>query len=94
MGPHICVNIDATHLTFDLDTATGINKTGFYEESGTTSLSGGSVAISFNKRFPSVPVASVLMGSDLNPVRVSAISETAMTITGTGTTSIHWRATT
>lgn len=94
MGPHILINVDSTHLTFDLDTTTGVNKTGFYEESGTTSLSAGSVAISFNKRFPSVPVASVVMGSDLNPVRVSAISETAMTVTGTGATSIYWRATT
>lgn len=94
LGKHIFVNIDATHLTLDLDTSTGVNKTGFYEESGSTTLSAGSVAISFNKRFPSVPVAQVTMGSDLNPVRISAISETAMTVTGTGTTTIYWRATT
>lgn len=94
LGKHIFVNIDSTHLTMSLGTGTGINKTGFYEESGTTSLSAGSVNISFNKRFPSVPNAQVTMGSDLNPVRISAISETAMTVTGTGTTTIYWRAST
>lgn len=94
LGPSVFSGITSSKLTLLLGTSTGVNKTGFYEESGTTSLSAGSVAISFNKRFPSVPVAQVTMGSDLNPVRISAISETAMTVTGTGTTTIYWRATT
>lgn len=94
LGPSVFYGIASTKLTLLLGTTTGINKTGFYEESGTTTLSAGSVNISFNKRFPSVPNAQVTMGSDLNPVRISAISETAMTVTGTGTTTIYWRAST
>lgn len=94
LGPSIFNGITSSKLTLLLGTSTGVNKTGFYEESGNASLSAGSVNITFTKRFPSVPNAQVTMGSDLNPVRISAISETGMTVTGTGTTTIYWRAST
>lgn len=93
-GRHIFVNVDSTHLSVNLGTTAGSEMAGFYTESGSTSLSAGSVNISFNKRFPSTPKVFVFGTSDANAMRASAISTTATTITGTGTTAFSWMATT
>jgi hypothetical protein len=87
------VGLDATHLTYVEGTSTGVNSDGLMSQSGATALSGGVVTIAFNKRFPSVPKVFVTNTSDLNPVRVSAVSETGCTIAGTGTTAFSWQAT-
>lgn len=88
------IGLDATHLTYAEGTSTGVNADGLMSQSGSTSLSAGVVTLVFLKRFPSVPKVYATNTSDLNPVRVSAVSETGFTIAGTGSTAFNWKATT
>jgi hypothetical protein len=86
------IGLDATHLTYVEGTSTGVNSDGLMSQSGSATLSAGVVTLVFNKRFPSVPKVFATNTSDLNPVRVSAVSVTGFTIAGTGTTAFSWQA--
>lgn len=88
------IGLTASNLTYAEGTSTGVNADGLMSQSGSTSLSAGVVTLVFNKRFPSVPKVFATNTSDLNPVRVSAVSETGFTIAGTGSTAFNFRATT
>lgn len=92
LGRHSFINIDATHLTFVDGSNSGIYADDLMKQCGSTSLSGGTVTVVFGKRFPSTPKVFVQGKSDTNAMRVSAVSTTQMTVTGTGTTSIDWQA--
>ena len=93
-GPSKFVGIDASHLQANFGTVSAVSTAGFYSESGSTSLSAGSVAAAFNNRFPTTPKVFVTNISDANVIRVSAASDTQFTATGTGSTSFYWYATT
>jgi hypothetical protein len=88
--PHI--GIDSTHLQYLPITTTGINPTGLCEQSGSATLTAGSVTVTFPKRFPAVPRVMVTPTSDLNPIRAATVTATSATFGGTGTTAFTWRA--
>jgi len=93
IGPNALIGIASGRLTLNLGTTTGINTTGLMQQSGTGTLSGGTLAVTFAKRFPSTP--KVTMGQlTANIARAGSISTTGFTVTGTGTDSISWQATT
>jgi hypothetical protein len=93
-GPSSLQGIDASHLALTLGTTSGVSFEGFMSANGSAALTAGTVSVSFAKRFPVAPKVFLSLTSDLNPVRVSAVSATGFTATGTGTTGFDWRATT
>lgn len=88
------VGIDATHLTYNEGTSTGVNAGGLLYQRGSGTLSGGTLAVAFTKRFPSTPKVIVGLSDALNPIRAHTISATGFTAAGTGTDSFTWFATT
>lgn len=94
-GPSAFIGIDATHLTANWGTTTGVNKTQLMQSSGgPQALSGGSISVGFSPRFPSTPIVTIGLASALNPIRASAVAADSFTATGTGTDTFYWTATT
>ena len=91
-GPSKFIGNDATHLNAALNSATEWTTARFFSQSGTASLSGGTLSVTFNFRFPAVPKVLITNVNDLNPIRVSAVSETGFTATGTGSTEFNYEA--
>lgn len=92
-GRNGLIGIDSTHLNFNLGTTSGINTAGFYQEAGTGSLSGGTLAVTFGRRFPTTPKVTIGQRT-ANLCRAGSISATGFTATGTGTDAFDWQATT
>jgi hypothetical protein len=91
-GPSKFIGNDATHLILALNSSDQLTTARVFSQNGNLSLSGGTLAVTFNFRFPAVPKVLITNVSDLNPIRVSAVSETGFTATGTGGTSFNWEA--
>ena len=91
-GPSKFIGNDATHLNAALNSVTEWTSARFFSQSGSGTLSGGTLSVTFNFRFPAVPRVLVSNVSDLNPIRVSAVSETGFTATGTGATEFTYEA--
>jgi hypothetical protein len=91
-GPSKFIGNDATHLNAALNSSTEWTTARFFSQSGNGTLSGGTLSVTFNFRFPAVPKVLVSNVSDLNPIRVSAVSETGFTATGTGATEFNYEA--
>jgi hypothetical protein len=91
-GPSNFSGIDANHLQISYGTASAVAGSTIYSENGSTNLSGGTCTTGFSSRFPSTPKVFVTNVNDLNPLRVSSVSDTQFTVTGTGTTSYNWSA--
>lgn len=81
-------------LTVQNLTTDGVNLDGMMTARGDSALVGASKDIVFAQRFPVAPTVLLTPTSDLNPVRVSAVTESGFTAAGTGTTAFNWRATT
>jgi parallel beta-helix repeat protein len=94
IGPSTFIGIDANHLNLSFASPDGVEASQAQTESGSTSLSLGTVNIGFKKRFPSTPAVYLTNVGDLNPIRVSSVSTTGCTVVGTGSTSFNWLATT
>ena len=85
--------IDATHLSLQLATTTGVNVSGLQSQVGTGTLAGGTVAVSFAKRFPAAPrMVHIQNTTDAAGIRPSAITATGFTATGTGTSTFTYEA--
>ena len=93
-GPSSFQGIDSTHLGLTLGTSAGVNLDGWMSANGTSALVANTVLVTFSKRFPATPKVFPAPTSDLNPVRISAVSTTGFTASGSGTTGFNWRATT
>lgn len=94
IGRQTFTGIDSTHLTYNAGTTTGVNSTGMMEQTGEGTLSGGTLAVTFAKRFPTTPKVIVSPNSAANAVRAHTISAAGFTAAGTGTDTFTWRATT
>lgn len=94
IGPHHHIGISASKLTYNEGTATGVNAEGLMRARGTGTLSTGTLAVTFAKRFPSTPKVLIGLNDALNPVRAHTISATGFTAAGTTTDSFTWLATT
>jgi hypothetical protein len=94
LGESQFIGIDATHLAYVQGTSTGVNASGLMTQLGTGTLSGGTLAVTFAKRFPRSPNVVIGLNDALNPIRAHTISETGFTAAGTGTDSFTWMATT
>lgn len=92
VGQNTFIGESATNLTFVANTTTGLSVQRLTTQSGSGALVAGTLTVVFTKVFPSTPKCFVTNTGDLNPVRVSAISATQVTFTGTGTTAFSWEA--
>lgn len=76
-------------------TSTGINAGGVLRQRGSGTLSGGTLAVVFEKRFPVGLTPKVFIGQQTaNICRAGTVSVTGFTATGTSSESFVWEATT
>lgn len=94
-GPCSFIGVDATHLTANWGTTTGINKSLLKQISGgPQALTAGAITVGFSPRFPSVPTVTISNVSALNPFRVTAVAADSFSVAGTGTDTFNWTAST
>lgn len=97
IGRHSLVGLDATHLTLLRATTTGVNASGFAQQSGTATLSAGTVSVTLPKRMPTAVYQIALSTSANETMRWSSKTDTGFTITssnGSSTASVDWTVTT
>lgn len=84
----------ASNLQYIENTSAGVFQEGLVTEKGSGTLSGGTLAVLFNQRFPVAPQVLLQNNTAANAMFASAITTTGFTANGTGTNAFTWRAST
>lgn len=92
LGPNAFIGIDSTHLTYNAGTTSGVYATNLMNQAGVGTLVGGTLTVTFPKRFPAAPIVNVSPNSAANVVRAHTISATGFTCAGTGTDTFTYSA--